>query len=176
MKTSKIRVSMPYVSMFVCTPVEVKVVNSKKDSKKKEEFIKVNLVSFNGQADSRGMPLVLPVDQFSGKPFNLNPQGFPMNDIMAYEHAQSNSYAESVLRRINVLHPESIDQNLTPDEMFEHIVPSNWSSPAEYVRAHKMVTERWFARHKVSELESGSEPGVNSTIKFDDPNSNPVSE
>lgn len=122
------------------------------------------------------MPLVLPIDQFSGRPFNLNPQGFPMNDIMAYEHAQSDSYAESVLRRINVLHPDSVDQNLSPDEMFEQIVPSNWSSPAEYVRASKMVTERWFARHKAADSKSDSDSGENSTIKFDNSDSNSASE
>ena len=103
MITSKIRRSAPYGAMFMISQAEIEVITDKK----KTETKVVDLVSFSGQVDNHGVPLVLPIDQFSGKSFCLNSQGFPMNDIMAYESAQSNSFAETVLRRINILHPES---------------------------------------------------------------------
>lgn len=84
----------------------------------------------------------LDVDQFSGQKFMQNPQGFVMNDIMVFEECQSDSVARAVLNRIKVLHPESISQDLTPDEMFASIIPANYGSPAEFVSAHKAVAER----------------------------------
>ena len=164
MITSKIRRTAPYGAMFMISQAEIEV----KTDKKKTETKVVDLVSFSGQVDSHGVPLVLPIDQFSGKSFCLNPQGFPMNDIMAYESAQSNSFAETVLRRINVLHPESIDQNLTPEEMFDSVVPANWSSPAEFVQAQKNFASKWYARQQAKKsVEPESDPN---TIKFENPN------
>lgn len=169
MITSKIRRKAPYGAMYLVSQKEIEIEN---DKKKKEVRTVVQIVP-NGQVDKRGALLVLPVDQFSGKPFCLNPQGFPMNDIMIYEQSQSSSVAESALRRIHVLHPDNIDQSLTPDEMFERIVPANWSSPAEFVHASKIFGQKWYAREqeKVSKAAPAAdpEPGVD-PIKFNDPN------
>ena len=85
MITSKIRRTAPYGAMFMISQAEIEVKTDKKKAKTKV----VDLVSFSGQVDSHGVPLVLPIDQFSGKSFCLNPQGFPMNDIMASEPVQT---------------------------------------------------------------------------------------
>lgn len=176
MITGKIRRSAPYSSMFAVSQVEGFVDTEKEDKKGNKKVVKekqiFNVINFNGQVDKRGIPLVLNVDQFSGKPFCLNAQGFPMNDIMMYEGAQSASFAETVLRRINVLHPDAIDQNLTPEQMFEQIVPANWSSPAEFVRAAQIFAKRWYAHQAdKKDPEPSSDPNV---IKFDDPDPKPA--
>ena len=175
MITGKIRRSAPYSSMFAVSQVEGIVDTEKEDKKGNKKVVKekqiFNVINFNGQVDKRGIPLVLNVDQFSGKPFCLNAQGFPMNDIMMYEGAQSASFAETVLRRINVLHPDAIDQSLTPEQMFEQIVPSNWSSPAEFVRAAQIFAQKWYAHQKEQknpELDLDSD-----VIKFNDSDSKP---
>lgn len=167
MITSKIRRKAPYGAMYLVSQKEIEIKNDKK-----KEVKTVVQVLPNGQVDKRGALLVLPVDQFSGKPFCLNSQGFPMNDIMIYEQSQASSVAEAALRRILVLHPESIDQNLTPDEMFERIVPANWSSPAEFVQASMIFGQKWFAREQE---KAANNPSVDSdpspdSIKFNDPN------
>lgn len=81
----------------------------------------------------------LPVDQFSGKRFFRNECGWPMNDIMAYEESQNDTIAQAVLRRINVMPQNVGDQCETLQERFDTIVPSNWSSPAEYVGISKRL-------------------------------------
>ena len=168
MITSKIRRKAPYGAMYLVSQKEIEVVN---DKKKKETKTVVQLVP-NGQVDKRGALLVLPVDQFSGKPFCLNPQGFPMNDIMIYEQSQASSVAEAALRRIHVLHPDNIDQSLTPDEMFERVVPANWSSPAEFVQASKIFGQKWYAREreKASKNPPADPEPSPDPIKFNDPN------
>lgn len=178
MITSKIRRSAPYSSMFAVSQVECVHSVEKEDTKGNKKLVKekvtIDIVSFNGQVDKRGIPLVLNVDQFSGKPFCLNAQGFPMNDIMMYEGAQSASFAETVLRRINVLYPDAIDQNLTPEQMFEQIVPANWSSPAEFVRASKILAQKWYA-HNRKQKDTGSDPDSDpDVINFSDPDSKTV--
>lgn len=86
----------------------------------------------------------LDIDQFSGQKFMMNPQGFVMNDIMVFEQCQSDSVARSVLQRIKVLHPESISQDLTPEQMFASVIPANYGSPAEFISAHKSVASKFF--------------------------------
>lgn len=163
MITSKIRRKAPYGAMYTVTQKEVTVV----DDKKKKKVVSVSVVVPNSQMDDKGHLLVLPIDQFSGRPFCLNPQGFPMNDIMIYEQSQSVSVAESALRRINILYPESIDQNLSPEEMFERIVPSNWSSPAEFVHASRAFSEKWYARSKAkADAEAAAAENPSDTIDF----------
>ena len=44
----------------------------------------------------------LNVDQFGTAKQLLNPCGFPQNDIMAFENAQSESVARTILQRISV--------------------------------------------------------------------------
>lgn len=91
--------------------------------------------------------LQLDVDQFSGQPFMLNPNGFICNDIMMFEQCQSDSVARSILQRIKVLHPESLPQNLTLDEMMSSIVPANYGSPSEFVSAHKVIAQKLYKLH-----------------------------
>lgn len=95
-----------------------------------------------------------------------------MNDIMIYEQSQASSVAEAALRRIHVLHPDNIDQNLTPDEMFERIVPANWSSPAEFVQASKIFGQKWYAREqeKAAKAAPADPESLSDPIKFNDPN------
>lgn len=168
MITSKIRRKAPYGAMYLVSQKEIQVQDG--DSKKKKT-VTVNKLVPNGRVDSRGMLMVLPIDQFSGRPFCLNTQGFPMNDIMIYENSQASSVAEAALRRIHILHPDNIDQSLTPDEMFERIVPANWSSPAEFVEASKIFASKWHAREqaKAAAAAADPEPSVD-PIKFNDPN------
>lgn len=169
MITSKIRRKAPYGAMYSVITKEVTVDDDK--NKKKKKVISVPAVVPNSQMDDKGHLLVLPIDQFSGRPFCLNPQGFPMNDIMIYEQSQSVSVAESALRRINVLHPESIDQNLSPEEMFEHVVPANWSSPAEFVHASKAFTQKWYSRVQAkAEAEAATVQTTNDKIDFSENN------
>ena len=91
----------------------------------------------------------LDVDPFGTSRNLLNPCGFPMNDIMAFENAQSDSVARTILQRIKVL-PDSglTEDGRSVDEHFQDICPSNWSSPAEYVRYQKMVAEHYYNRVK----------------------------
>lgn len=84
----------------------------------------------------------LPVDQFSGQDFMLNPNGFITNDIMMFEECQSDSVARAILQRLKIQHPQSLDQSLSLDEMMAQCVPSNYGSPAEFVTANKMIAEK----------------------------------
>lgn len=133
MRTHKIRLT-PSSSIGV-----VLVTEGAKDKKNAS----VRLV-FTSCTDEKGLLQLLAVDQFSGKRFMLNDNGFPMNDIEAFETSQSDSVAQAVLQRIKEIHPQAIDQNLSPEQMFARVMPSNWSSPAEFVRASKMFAERFY--------------------------------
>lgn len=164
MLKSKIRVHAPYRAMFQVVSKEVTVTSDKK----KKEVRKVDILKPTSKCDERGSLLVLNIDQFSGKSFLLNPQGFPMNDIMIYEQAQSADVAEKVLRRINVLHPNNIDQNLTPEEMFEQIVPANYGSPAEFVRCSQIFANKYYARHPLNKPEDKVEDPSTVTFKPED--------
>ena len=84
----------------------------------------------------------LPVDQFSGQDFMLNPNGFITNDIMMFEECQSDSVARAILQRLKIQHPQSLDQRMSIDEMMAHCVPSNYGSPAEFVSAHRDIAEK----------------------------------
>lgn len=133
MRTHKIRL-IPVASIGVALVVD----GSKKNKEASERLV------FTSCSDEKGLLQPLAIDQFSGKRFMLNDNGFPMNDIEAFETSQSDSVAQAVLQRIKEIHPESIPQNLTPDQMFSRVMPANWSSPAEFVRASKMFAERFY--------------------------------
>lgn len=117
MKVHKIN-NRPYTSMFSNSDRGVVRKVAKRDT---------------GAADE------LPVDQFSGKRFFRNDCGWPMNDIMAYEESQNDTIAQAVLRRINVMPSNLGDKCESLQERFDTIVPSNWSSPAEYVGISKRL-------------------------------------
>lgn len=133
MRTHKIRL----------TPVSSIGVELFIDGLSKKDKASVHLV-YTSCVDEKGNVKRLNVDQFSGKRFMLNENGFPMNDIEAFETSQSDSIAQAVLQRIKEIHPDNIDQSLTPDQMFSRVMPSNWSSPAEFVRASQMFAERFY--------------------------------
>ena len=130
MRTHKIRLT-PASSIGV-----VLVVDGSKKNKAAHECL-----VFTSCTDEKGILQPLAIDQFSGKRFMLNENGFPMSDIEAFETSQSDSVARAVLQRIKQIHPESISQNLTPEQMFSRVVPANWSSPAEFVRASQKFAE-----------------------------------
>lgn len=89
----------------------------------------------------------LDVDQFGTSKKLLNPCGFPMNDIMIYETAQSDSVARSILQRISVNKDTGlVNDQRSIDEHFADLCPAGWSSPAEYVRYQKMVAENYYNR------------------------------
>lgn len=133
MRTHKIRI----------TPVSTIGVKLFTDGLSKNDKATVRLV-YTSCVDEKGNLQKLNIDQFSGKRFMLNENGFPMNDIEAFETSQSDSIAQAVLQRIKEIHPENIDQNLNPDQMFSRVMPANWSSPAEFVRASRMFAERYY--------------------------------
>ena len=92
-----------------------------------------------------GSIVPIPVDQFTGKAFMRNRSGFPMNDIMAFETVQSDQLARAVLQRTQIVNfPQN--QEMTLDEQFASIVPSNWSSPAEYLRASEQFAKMAYAK------------------------------
>lgn len=124
MKSFKIRCSEP--SLMLRRVIEISVEGDKKKTKKISVFIP------NIPQNSDGSFKVLPIDQFSGKSFMKNACGFPMNDIMAYEDIQNESIARAVLNRINIVN-NGKPEDLSVQEQFDRIVPSNWSSPAEYL-------------------------------------------
>ena len=130
MRTHKIRLT-PVSSIGVSLVVD----GAKKNQKASERLV------YTSCTDDKGLLQPLAIDQFSGKRFMLNENGFPMSDIEAFETSQSDSVARAVLQRIKQIHPESISQNLTPEQMFSRVVPANWSSPAEFVRASKKFAE-----------------------------------
>lgn len=133
MRTHKIRLtSVPSIGVVLVT-------EGAKDNKNASERL-----VFTSCTDEKGLLQLLAVDQFSGKRFMLNDNGFPMNDIEAFETSQSDSVAQAVLQRIKEIHPEAIEQNLSADQMFARVMPANWSSPAEFVRASKMFAERFY--------------------------------
>lgn len=96
---------------------------------------------------TKGNNKELDIDSFSTQPALLNPYGFPMNDIMAYEESQSESVARSVLQRIKV-NPDSPDVDLkrSIDDQFDELCPQNWDSPAEYIRYQKNVAASAYKR------------------------------
>lgn len=124
MKVFKIRSTEP--SLMLRRVINVSVEGDSKKSKK------ISVVIPNIPQNPDGTFVVLPIDQFSGKSFMKNPCGFPMNDIMAYEDTQNESIARAVLNRINIVN-NGKPEDLSVQEQFDRIVPSNWSSPAEYL-------------------------------------------
>ena len=89
----------------------------------------------------------LDIDNFGTSKKLLNPCGFPMNDIMAYENAQSETVARSILQRINVVKDTGLTQDgRSIEEHFDDLCPVSWSSPAEYVRYQKLVAENYYRR------------------------------
>lgn len=161
MRTHKIRLT-PAPSIGVALVVE----GSNKNKDVCERLV------FTSCTDDKGLLQRLSIDQFSGKRFMLNDNGFPMSDIEAFETSQSDSVARAVLQRIKQIHPESISQNLTPEQMFSRVVPANWSSPAEFVRASKKFAECCYNEaSQVRAAQAAAAQAAASKVKKSDPNS-----
>lgn len=132
MKTFKIRNNGCYSGMFETFQKEVYGKN------KKTSVVTCFIPSV--PRNDTGCIVPIPVDQFTGKAFMKNRSGFPMNDIMAFETVQSDQLARAVLNRTQIINfPKN--QEMTLDEQFASIVPSNWSSPAEYIRASEQFAK-----------------------------------
>ena len=90
---------------------------------------------------------ILDIDNFGTSKKLLNPCGFPMNDIMAFEDSQSDSVARAILQRISVNKETGIPEDgRSVEEHFADLCPANWSSPAEYIRYQKKVAENHYKR------------------------------
>lgn len=133
MKTRKIYNGIPFSGLFVEKEI--------KDSKSKKVTV---LLCRDLETFENGDVKKLNVDEFSGKKFFLNPSGFPMNDIMIFEQAQSDSVARAALARIREVGSRK-DDGLTLQQRFDRITPSNWSSPAEYLRASETLARLDYA-------------------------------
>ena len=137
MKTHKIRTNGCYSGMFETFQKEVEGKNKKKSV--------VSAFIPSVPRNVVGCLVPLPIDQFTGKSFMKNHCGFPMNDIMAFETVQSDQLARAVLNRTQILNfPKN--QEMTLDEQFASIVPANWSSPAEYLRASEQFAKMAYAK------------------------------
>ena len=80
MRTHKIRLT-PVPSIGVTLVVD----GSKMNKDASEHLV------FTSCIDEKGLLQRLAIDQFSGKRFMLNENGFPMNDIEAFETSQDES-------------------------------------------------------------------------------------
>lgn len=88
-----------------------------------------------------------------------NASGFVMNDIMAFEEVESESVARSILQRLKLRKGDGTpfdavfadDKGTLSDDgrsLFESVIPQNWSSPAEFVRAQKKLAEISFNKYQ----------------------------
>ena len=111
---------------------------------------------FHELKDENGNIDILPVDQFSGKSFMLNPCGFPMNDVMAFEESQSDDIARAVLARTQV-YDKGQGDGLSLEERFAAIVPATWSSPAEFVRAQTSFAKMYLDKQARLQEEKQAE-------------------
>lgn len=109
----------------------------------------------------------LPIDQFAGRGFMLNSDGWIKNDIQAYEEAQSDSVARKILQRISIVNSPNQEDGLSLEDRLNEIIPSNYSSPAEFVRISRRLGELKFAREQASK-QKVEEPVKPDTIKFED--------
>lgn len=146
MKTFSIRNSNPYSGMFEEYQKKVEVSDGKKNDGKKKVEVRTFLVS-SAPRSPHDTPKPLPIDQFAGQKFMLNASGFPMNDILAFESVQSDQLARAVLQRTQVLNlPANKEMSLA--DQFATIVPANWSSPAEFVRASQKYAQYVYAKQQ----------------------------
>ena len=162
MKAFKLRSVNPYSGMFEEYQKKVK------DDKSKKEIVMTCLVSSAPRTD-HDVPKPLPIDQFAGQKFMLNASGFPMNDILAFESVQSDQLARAVLARTQILNlPKNTEMSL--EDQFAQIVPANWSSPAEYVRACKKFGQYAYAK----QMDAIRAAQAAEAAKTDDPKSTVV--
>lgn len=153
--TFKVKTRFDFVSVFsptVYVPTEI-------GDKKKSVLIPVEKV-----VDEEGNSLLLPIDQFSSQPFMLNDNGFITNDIMMFEEAQSESLARTILSRVPILHPQNAPDDADPNKLLRDMLPSNLSSPAEYMKYQKFVAQNWYNDKKaLAEAKKAKENTIDFT-------------
>lgn len=110
-----------------------------------------------------GSVQVVNVDNFSGQPFMLNQHGFVADDIMIFEQAQSDSVARAALARLKTINSGSLPADMDVDTALKMVVPSNYGSPAEYVRIQRSFAENVYNMRKVAAEKQSIE---NSKIDF----------
>lgn len=109
----------------------------------------------------------LNIDNFSTRRQFRNVFGWPTNDIMLYETAQSESVARAILQRIPINKDTGlVEDGCSIDEKFADLCPANWSSPAEYVRYQKRVAQNYFER--IEKKRVAAEKQKENTISFED--------
>lgn len=158
MKTHKIRLIGCYSGMFETVQNEV-------EGKNKKVSVVTSFIPSVPRDKDTGSIVPLPVDQFTGKSFMRNKCGFPMNDIMAFETIQSDQLARAVLQRTQIINfPKNEEMSL--EDQFASIVPSNWSSPAEYLRASEQFAKMAYAKHidQIRVKVSEQNPVVNDDV------------
>lgn len=81
------------------------------------------------------------IDQFAGSQIMLNSKGFICNDIMVFEQAQSDSVARAALARLKTINSGSLPQDMDVDTALKMVIPSNYGTPAEYVKIQRSFAE-----------------------------------
>lgn len=164
MKHFKIKLVAPYVAHML----EYQIEQNNKKGDKVENTVQ-SAFALDIPLNDDGSPKVLPIDQFSGKRFLLNECGFPTNDIMAYEEAQNDALARTVLSRLN-LQAQNRGDGLSLQQRFDRICPANWSSPAEYVRMSKRLAEMQYADGVAAERAAAAAAAAQQKQKAPDQN------
>lgn len=101
---------------------------------------------------------VVPIDQYLAQRFNRNSSGFIRSEVDAFEQAQNDSVAKTILNRIRIIRSQG--DNRSEEEIFKTIVPNNYCSPAEFVRMSTKVAEVQYQRiqSERAALEAQKEP------------------
>ena len=162
MKTFKIRSVNPYSGLF---EEYQKKVESGEGKNKKTEVL--TYVISSAPRSAHDVPKPLPVDQFAGQKFMLNASGFPMNDILAFESVQSDQLARAVLNRTQILNLPA-NKEMSIEDQFATIVPANWSSPAEFVRASQKYAQFVYAKQMAAQRESAAQAAAQAAQKEKD--------
>lgn len=108
--------------------------------KEGKECFKVKDRSVNSDGNYIG----LAVDPLYSQHFMFNENGFPVNDIVMYETAQSETVANQILQRIQVLHPENAPSGQSLQDLMSQVIPANASTPAEFAKVQEKLATYWY--------------------------------
>ena len=130
-------------------------------------------VGDNRVKNDDGSLKLLAIDQFPSMPFMQNEDGWVMNDIAAYERAQNDSLARSILQRVPVLADSSKVDGLSVNERLKEIIPASASSPAEFIQVSKYIAkvryDRELSRQRIiQEVIDRNKPAVEKNPTIDD--------
>lgn len=104
--------------------------------------------------NSEGKYIGLAVDPLYSQHFMFNENGFPMNDIVMYETAQSETVANQILQRIQVLHPENAPSGQSLQDLMSQVIPANASTPAEFAKVQEKLATYWYDKQVKLEEKS----------------------